>query len=239
MASHPGHVREALGREPGWTGRKPQERARGRDEAAAGHRRRRERPRTLARARRREARPASPDESGFMPTPAVRRTFAPRGRTPTLGSGGRHDRTSAVSAATVGPARRPGPADRPPPDDTDVRGGDTVESLRERRRRRPVPLTTPRDKGHAHARSEAVRAYPAGRPSIEAEPFPGETPEANPDEGVRRHARHARPASSAPEGTAPPRPGPSRSRSRSGCIGGRGPWRRSSATPASRSELRP
>jgi hypothetical protein len=46
------------------------------------------------------------DESGFMLTPTVCRTLAPRGETPALKSWDRHDRISAISAITVSPARR-------------------------------------------------------------------------------------------------------------------------------------
>ena len=46
------------------------------------------------------------DESGFMLTPTVRRTFAPRGQTPLIKSWDRHDRISAISAVTVSPKRR-------------------------------------------------------------------------------------------------------------------------------------
>ncbi|HEY2155403.1 MAG TPA: hypothetical protein VGH33_07220 [Isosphaeraceae bacterium] len=43
------------------------------------------------------------------------------------------------------------------------------------------------------------------RPIGTAEPFPSYTPKANPDEGVRGHAEHGRPANLAPEDTAVPR----------------------------------
>jgi hypothetical protein len=88
------------------------------------------------------------DESGFMLTPTVRRTFAPRGETPILKSWDRHDRISAISAITVSPTRRRlGLVFRLLPDDTNVRGDDTVEFLRELRRRLPVPMTILWDKG--------------------------------------------------------------------------------------------
>lgn len=138
-----------------------------------------------------------------MLTPTVRRTFAPRGRTPILRSWDRHDRISAISAITVSPSRRRlGLAFRLLPDDTNVRGEDTVAFLRELRRQLPVPMTILWDKGNVHDRSRAVRAYPAEHPSIETEPFPSYTPEANPDEGVWQHAKHGRLANFAPEDTA-------------------------------------
>jgi transposase len=143
------------------------------------------------------------DESGFMLTPTVRRTLAPRGKTPILRSWDRHDRISAISAIVVSPSRRRlGLHYRLLPDDANVHGEDTVEFLRELRRRLPVPLTILWDRGNVHDRSKAVRAYLADHPAIETEPFPGYTPEANPDEGVWQHAKHGRLANFAPEDTA-------------------------------------
>ena len=46
------------------------------------------------------------DESGFMLQPLVRRTWAPRGKTPVLKSWDRHDRLSVISAITLSPKQR-------------------------------------------------------------------------------------------------------------------------------------
>jgi hypothetical protein len=146
-----------------------------------------------------------------MPTPAVRRAPAPRGRTPVLRGWDRHDRISAISAIVVSPSRRRiGLHYRLLPDDAAVHGEDTVGFLRELRRRLPVPPTTLRDRGDVHDRSKAVRAHLADHPAIETEPLPGSTPEAGPDEGVWQHAKHGRLANSAPEGAAELRAAPTR-----------------------------
>jgi transposase len=142
------------------------------------------------------------DESGFMLTPTVRRTLAPRGKAPVLHSWDRHDRISAISAITVSPRRRLGLHYRLLPDDAAAHGEDTVEFLRELRRRLPVPLTVIWDRGNVHDRSKAVRAYLADHPAIETAPLPGYAPEADPDEAVWQHVKHGRLANSAPEGTA-------------------------------------
>jgi transposase len=142
------------------------------------------------------------DESGFMLTPTVRRTLAPRGKTPILRSWDRHDRISAISALAVSPSRkRLGLYFHLLPDDVNVHGEDTVEFLRELRRHLPVPMTILWDRGNVHDRSKAVRAYLAEHPSIETEPFPSYAPEANPDEGVWEHTKHGRLANFAPEDT--------------------------------------
>lgn len=47
------------------------------------------------------------DESGFFINPTVRRTWAPRGRTPVLTGFGRHrDKVSTIAAISVAPRRR-------------------------------------------------------------------------------------------------------------------------------------
>ena len=46
------------------------------------------------------------DESGFMLTPTVARTWAPRGQTPVLRHSQRHDRICVISGVTVSPTRR-------------------------------------------------------------------------------------------------------------------------------------
>lgn len=142
------------------------------------------------------------DESGFMLTPTVRRTPAPRGEAPILRSWDRHDRISAISAITVSPSRRRvGLYFKLLPDDADVHGEDTVEFLRESRRQLPVPMTILRDWGNVHDRSKAVRAFLAEHPAIETEPLPSYTPEANPDEGVWGYTKYGRLANFAPEDT--------------------------------------
>ena len=88
------------------------------------------------------------------------------------------------------------------PDDVNVRGEDGVAFLRELQRQLPVPMTILWDKGNIHDRSRSVRAYLAEHRSVETEPFPSYTPEANPDEGVWQHAKHGRLANFTPEDTA-------------------------------------
>jgi tRNA U34 5-methylaminomethyl-2-thiouridine-forming methyltransferase MnmC len=46
------------------------------------------------------------DESGFMLHPVVRRTWAPKGKTPIQYSWDRHDRLSVISAITLSPVRQ-------------------------------------------------------------------------------------------------------------------------------------
>jgi len=137
-----------------------------------------------------------------MLTPTVRRSFAPRGKTPVLRSWDRHDRISAISRVTVRPKRRRlGLNFQPMPDDHNVHAEDTVAFLKRLRRQIPGPLTLLWDRGNVHDRSRAVRAYLAEHPEIVTERFPSYAPETNPDEMVWEHTKHGRLSNFTPEDT--------------------------------------
>src|SRR4051794_39513260 len=106
---HPEHVRKILKRRLGWTSQKPRRKARERDDKEVARWVGDEFPRIVREAFRRGAYIAFLDESGFHLTPTVRRTLAPRGKTPVLDAWDRRDKWSAISAVTVSPvAGRPG-----------------------------------------------------------------------------------------------------------------------------------
>ena len=157
----------------------------------------------IRKARRRKAHLVFLDESGFMLTPTVRRTFAPRGQTPIIKSWDRHDRISAISAVTVSPKRRRlGLYFRLLPDDANAHGEDTVGFLKQLRRHIPGPMTILWDRANIHDRSKVVRAYLAGHPEIVTEKFPSYAPETNPDEMVWQHTKHARLSNFTPDDVA-------------------------------------
>lgn len=138
-----------------------------------------------------------------MLTPTVRRTLAPRGRTPVLRTWDRHDRISAISCITVSPKRRrTGLYFRRLPDDEDVRGEDAVAFLKQRRRHIPGPMTLVWDRSNVHDRPRVVRAYLAEHPEIVTERLPGYAPELNPDESVWGQTKYGRLANFTPEDTA-------------------------------------
>jgi transposase len=137
-----------------------------------------------------------------MLTPTVRRTLAPRGKTPIIKSWDRHDRISAISAVTVSPKRRrPGLYFQLLPDDRNAHGEDAVAFLKHLKRHLPGPLTILWDRSQIHDRSKVVRAYLAGHPKIVTEKLPGYAPETNPDESVWEHTKHGRLANFTPEDT--------------------------------------
>lgn len=124
-----------------------------------------------------------------MLQPTVRRTWAPRGKTPILKSYDRRDRVSAISAVTVSPTRKRLGLyfdildHNVKTDDFQV----FVEHLL-RRIHRPIILVIDRYSVHRSAAKKLLARYP-GRLSIEW--LPAYAPELNPDEQVWNHTKYA------------------------------------------------
>jgi transposase len=100
---HPEHVRKILKRRLNWSSQRPQrQHPDGNDEAIALWVAE-EFPRILREAASRNAHLAFVDETGFMLNSLVRRTFAPRGKTPVNRVSDPHARISVIGAITVDP----------------------------------------------------------------------------------------------------------------------------------------
>lgn len=140
------------------------------------------------------------DESGFQMTPVVRRTYAPRGKTPIVEAFFRKGKISAISAVTVSPVRkRCGLSFQLLPDNTNAHGEETVAFLAQLRRRLQGPMTILWDQSKIHQRSGVVKKYLGKHPEIVTEEFPGYAPDANPDEGVWGWTKYHRMPNFAPE----------------------------------------
>jgi transposase len=125
-----------------------------------------------------------------MLQPVVRRTWAPRGKTPTQEQWGRHDRLSVISAITVSPRRRRRGLywenHR-----HNLRGEQVVGFLRLVRRhlRRKTILVLDRWSVH---RSAVVGRFMARHfATMEVEWLPSYAPELNPVEQVWNHAKYS------------------------------------------------
>jgi transposase len=159
-------------------------------------------PRIIKEAEGRKAHVVFLDESGFQLTPVVRRTYAPRGKTPILEAWHRKGRISAISAVTVSPVRRrTNLYFRLLPDDANAHGEDTTAFLAQLRGEIRGPMTILWDQSRIHERSSVVKEYLARHPEIVTEDFPGYAPEANPDEGVWGWTKYHRMPNYAPEDT--------------------------------------
>ena len=130
----------------------------------------------------------------------VRRTYAPRGKTPIVAAWHRKGKVSAISAVTVSPVRRRANLYfRLLPDDANAHGEDAAAFLAQLRRRLRGPMTIVWDQSKIHRRSSVVKSYLAKHSEIVAEDFPGYAPEANPDEGVWGWTKYHRLPNYAPE----------------------------------------
>lgn len=123
------------------------------------------------------------DESGFLLIPTVRRTWAPRGKTPLLRHSYRRDRISVISALTVSPCRgRLGLYARF--HRNNITGVEVLGFLCNLQRHLHRPIVLLWDGGPIHRR-RIVTEYLASRQSrFHVYRFPAYAPELNPDEYV-------------------------------------------------------
>lgn len=199
---HHDHVGRFLRQRLGWTPQKPRRRARERNEAAILDWQAERFPRIARAAQERGAHVVFLDESGFMLTPSVRRTWGPRGRTPILDAWDRRDRISAISSISVSPKnRRLNLHFDLLPDNTNVHAEDVVAYLRRLKAQVGGPLTVVWDGSNLHDRSKLVQAFLAEHPEIQTEKLPAYAPELNPDELVWAWTKYSRLPNLAAENT--------------------------------------
>jgi transposase len=193
VSLHHDHVGRFLRTRLKWSPQKPRRRARERDEDAIAKWKRDTFPDILEAAGNRGAHVVFLDESGFMLTPTVRRTWAPQGDTPLLSCWDRRDRLSAISCITVSPQRvRLNLFFTLLPDNTNVNAQHVVDFLRQLKRQLRGPFTVIWDGAQIHRRAKIVKAYLAEHPEIVEETLPGYAPELNPDEGVWGWTKYGR-----------------------------------------------
>src|SRR5262245_19507391 len=182
---HPDHVRRLLNQRLHWTSQKPQKRAREQNLKEVERWIADDWPRIIRQAFQRQARLALLDESGFLLSPVVRRTLAPRGQTPILDCSDKHDRISVISAITLSPrALRVGLHFMLLGDDENFHGEEVVLFLRQLKGEVGGPWTIVWDRNQIHSKSRVVKAWLAVHPEVVVEDFPAHAPNANPDESV-------------------------------------------------------
>jgi transposase len=192
ISYHHDHVGRFLRQRLGWSVQKPRRRARERDEAAILQWQSQEFPCIAHDAQQRDAHLVFLDESGFMLTPTVRRTWAPRGQTPVLDAWDRRDRISAISSITVSPRNRSlNLYFDLLPDNRNVHDEDIVDYLRQLKAQLGGAMTILWDGSRVH-RSHLVQAFLAEHPDIKTERLPAYAPELNPDELVWAWTKYGR-----------------------------------------------
>jgi transposase len=176
----------------GWTSQRPQrQHPDGNDEAAAQWVQE-EFPRILSEAARRNAHLAFVDESGFMLNPLVRRTFAPRGKTPVNRVADPHARISVIGSITVDPTReRVGMLYNMLGDNANVRGPGIAYFVGMLHAEVAGPLTILWDRITIHSCEETERCL-QGLPDVVFEPFPPYTPKLNPADGIWGYVKYGR-----------------------------------------------
>jgi transposase len=193
VSLHHDHVGRFLRQRLKWSPQKPKRRARERDEDAIKHWQSVTFAKILEDAAERDAHLVFLDESGFMLTPTVRRTWAPQGQTPLLSCWDRRDRLSAISCITVSPQRaRFNFYFTLLPDNTNAKAQDIVAFLRSLKHQLGGPFTVIWDGSRIHARARLVKKHLAKHPEIHEETLPGYAPELNPDEGVWGWTKYGR-----------------------------------------------
>jgi transposase len=189
---HHDHIGRFLRQRLKWSPQKPRRRARERNEEAIAQWKRARFPDIVEEAAARNAHLVFLDESGFMLTPTVRRTWAPQGETPVLSCWDRRDRLSAISCITLSPQRaRLNFYFTLLPDNANASATDIVSFLRQLKRELGA-FTVIWDGSKIHSRSRLVQAYLAKHPKVVAETLPSYAPEANPDEGVWGWTKYGR-----------------------------------------------
>jgi transposase len=189
---HPEHVRRILNRRLNWSSQRPQRQHPDGNEAAIARWVQEEFPRILREAAQRNAHLAFVDESGFMLNPLVRRTYAPRGKTPVMEVADPHARISVIGAITVDPMRqRVGMLYNMLGDNANFRGPGIAHFVAMLHAEVAGPLTILWDRITIHSCEEAERCLQR-LPDVVFEPFPPYTPKLNPADGIWGYTKYSR-----------------------------------------------
>jgi transposase len=139
------------------------------------------------------------DESGFLMSPLVRRTLAPRGHTPILKTKAAHrEKVSATAALTISPRRyRLGLYWRTYPRDY-VNAERTADFLRALLRRLPGAVIVVWDGGPMH-KGEPIQQVLRDFPRLSLERLPPYAPELNPVEYLWNHLKYGQLANFVPD----------------------------------------
>jgi len=188
---HPAHVSRVLRNRLDWTSQKPACQRRDPDDAAIGTWASERFPEIVRDAEARGAYLVFVDESGFMLEPTVRRTYAPRGKTPVHQISDPHARLSVIGAITVSPRRkRLGLAYHILPDNANFRGPSVGRFVRTLHMRLSAPMTVLWDQIPIHSCKAIEQLIEAS--DVAVEPLPAYAPKINPADGIWRYVKYGR-----------------------------------------------
>lgn len=192
---HPGHVWKIL-TALGFSCQKPERRALQRDDEAIAHWKHYVWPRIKKKADTLGAYLVFVDESGFLLIPNVKRTWAPKGETPTVRCLLKHKKISSINALAVSPKRKR-VALYLHFRSRSIKGPDVKRFLCHLLKHLRGPIVLLWDQGSIHRHGE-VKAFIQAHPRLVVEEFPAYAPELNPAEYVWCQSDSAL-ANSAPE----------------------------------------
>jgi transposase len=195
---HPAHVSVILRNRLDWTSQKPACQRRDPDDTAIETWARERFPEVVRDAQARGAYLTFVDETGFLLEPTVRRTYAPRGRTPVHQISDPHARLSVIGAITVSPRRkRLGLAYQILADNANFRGPSVGRFVRALHMRLSAPMTVLWDQIPIHC-CKAIEQHLIEAPGVAVEPFPAYAPKINPADGIWRYVKYGRRANYTP-----------------------------------------
>jgi transposase len=192
VSFHPEHVRKLLKTKLDWSCQRPQHQNADRDAAAIAAWVREQFPLIMEQTAARAAYTVFVDETGFMLEPIVRRTFAPRGKTPVHRVSDPHGRISAIGAIAISPRR-----DSVTflydllSDNANYRGKTIATFMRAVHSRLEGPMTIIWDQILIHC-CKPVEEFATTAPGVVLEPFPPYAPELNPTDRVWGYVKYHR-----------------------------------------------
>lgn len=176
----------------GWSSQKPIQQLRERNDIEIMRWKVEDFPRIQEEAEKRDAHLIFIDESGFLLTPNVRRTFAPRGKTPVIKVSNPHGRISAIGALAISPKRK-----HPYfyydllADNANFHSNSVVYFIKQIQKRLPGPITIVWDAIPIHC-SKPVNQYLEEHKELKIEQFPPYAPELNPVDKVWLYLKYDR-----------------------------------------------
>jgi transposase len=189
---HRGYVSVLLRKRLGWTSQRPDQQSINRDDAAIESWVGKSFPAIMAAAAARGADVVFVDETGFRLEPTVRRTYAPRGRTPIVKIADPHARISVIGGVVARPGTdRVGLVYAMLGDNLNFRWPAIATFVRTVRAKLSRPVTVVWDRIAIHD-CPALSEELAKDPGVVTELFPAYAPELNPADGIWRHIKHGR-----------------------------------------------
>jgi transposase len=182
----------------GWTVQRPVQRFVGRNEELIKRWKTVEFPRILHEVSQKGAHLVFFDESGFMLTPTVCRTFAPRGQRPVIKVAEGHARISAIGAISISPIRRHlSVFHHLLPDYANFRADSVMRFVSQVGHRLSGPIIFVCDACPIHC-TNLMLEFLSQNTRIEIEEFPPHAPEINPVDKIWAYFKHSRLANYTP-----------------------------------------